>query len=42
MAFLLLNDRGFLTDAPGRFKFGVLDTDVLIPYPCYVNNLKEV
>lgn len=40
--FLLLNDRDFLTDAPGRFKFGVLDISNLIPYPCYVNNLKEV
>ncbi|MFH1147738.1 MAG: hypothetical protein V1736_08525 [Pseudomonadota bacterium] len=40
--FLLLNDRDFLTDAPGRFKFGTLDTHTVIPYPCYVNNLCEV
>jgi len=40
--FILLNDRDFLTDDPGRFKFGNLDTDKIIPYPCYVNNLCEV
>lgn len=40
--FFLLNDRDFLTDDPGRFKFGRLDTDKIIPYRCYVNNLSEV
>ncbi len=40
--FLLLNDRDFLTDDPKRFNFGALDTDKIIPYPCYVNNLCEV
>jgi len=40
--FLLLNDRDFLTDDPGRFKFGAIDTDKIVPYPCYVNNLCEV
>lgn len=40
--FLLLNDRDFLTDDPQRFRFGALDTDSIIPYPCYVNNLCEV
>jgi hypothetical protein len=40
--FLLLNDRDCLTDDPKRFKLGHLDTDEIIPYPCYVNNLCEV
>jgi hypothetical protein len=40
--FLLLNDRDSLTDDPRRFRFGSLDTDKIIPYPCYVNNLSEV
>lgn len=40
--FLLLNDRNALTDDPIRFKFGELNTDDMIPYPCYINNLCEV
>jgi hypothetical protein len=40
--FLLLNDRDFLTDDPRRFKVVNLDTDKIVPYPCYVNNLCEV
>lgn len=40
--FLLLNDRDFLTDDPRRFKVANLDTDKIVPYPCYVNNLCEV
>ena len=40
--FLLLNNRNFLTDDPRRFNFGKLDTDQIVPYLCYVNNLCEV
>ena len=40
--FFLLNDRDCLTDNPRRFRFGRLDTDKIIPYSCYVNNLYEV
>ncbi len=40
--FLLLNDRDFLTDDQKRFKFGRIDTNEIIPYYCYVNNLCEV
>ncbi len=40
--FLLLNNRDCLTDDPGRFTVGNLDSDAIIPYPCYVNNLCEV
>lgn len=40
--FLLLNDRNVLTDDPRRFKLGKLNTDEIIPYPCYINNLCEV
>ncbi len=40
--FLLLNDRNVLTDDPRRFKFGVLNTDDIVPYSCYINNLCEV
>ncbi|ADH86704.1 papain-like cysteine protease family protein [Desulfurivibrio alkaliphilus] len=40
--FFLLNDRDFLTDDPKRFTIGNLDTDNIIPYRCYVNNLNKV
>jgi hypothetical protein len=40
--FLALNDRDFLTDDPKRFSFHSVETDVIIPYSCYVNNLCEV
>ena len=40
--FLLLNDRDFLTDDPKRFSLHGVDTDEIIPYFCYVNNLCEV
>ena len=39
--FLLLNDRNFLTDDPGRFRLGDLDVDQITPYYCYINNLCE-
>ncbi len=40
--FLLLNDRNFLTDDPKRFTIRSVDTDSVIPYCCYINNLWEV
>jgi len=40
--FLLLNDRDFLTDDPKRFTLRAVETDEIIPYDCYVNNLCEV
>jgi hypothetical protein len=40
--FLLLNDRNCLTDDPRRFSFGRIDTEKIISYNCYVNNLCEV
>jgi hypothetical protein len=40
--FLLLNDRDFLTSDPKRFSIHAVDTDEIIPYHCYVNNLCEV
>lgn len=40
--FFMLNDRDYLTDDPKKFKYGRLDTDVIIAYDCYVNNLSEV
>ena len=39
---LLLNDRDFLTDDPGRIKSFIAHPDSMIPYSCYVNNLCEV
>ena len=40
--FLLLNNRDFLTNDPKRFSIHAVDTDEIIPYHCYVNNLSEV
>jgi hypothetical protein len=40
--FLLLNDRDFLTNDPKRFNIHAVETDEIIPYRCYVNNLCEV
>ncbi len=40
--FLLLNDRDSLTDDPGRFSIHRVDTENIIPYHCYINNLCEV
>jgi hypothetical protein len=40
--FLSLNDRDFLTDDPKRFSLHHVETDAIIPYNCYVNNLCEV
>ena len=40
--FLLLNNRDFLTDDPKRFTLHAVETDEIIPYDCYVNNLSEV
>lgn len=40
--FLLLNDRDFLTNDPKRFSVHAVDTDEIIPYRCYVNNLCEI
>ena len=39
---LRLNDRNSLTDDLERFSFHDVDTDEIIPYHCYVNNLCEV
>lgn len=39
---LLLNDRDFLTNDPRRFSIHAVDTNEIVPYPCYVNNLCEV
>lgn len=39
---LVLNDRDFLTYDPKRFNVHTVDTDEIIPYRCYVNNLYEV
>ena len=40
--FFLLNNRDFLTNDPKRFSIHAVDTDEIIPYHCYVNNLCEV
>ena len=40
--FLLLNDRNVLTNSPERFSVFELNTDDIIPYSCYINNLCEV
>ncbi len=40
--FLLLNDRDSLTDDPKRFTVREVDTNEIIPYHCYVNNLLGV
>lgn len=40
--FLLLNNRNFLTDDPKRFIIRNVDTNSVIPYRCYINNLCEV
>ncbi|MEA3415458.1 MAG: hypothetical protein U9R02_04765 [Thermodesulfobacteriota bacterium] len=40
--FLLLNNRDFLTNDPERFSIYAVNTDEIIPYHCYVNNLSEV
>ncbi|MCK5243654.1 MAG: hypothetical protein KAJ90_00175 [Desulfobacterales bacterium] len=40
--FLLLNNRDFLTNDPKRFSIHAVDTDEIISYCCYVNNLCEV
>ena len=39
---LLLNNRDFLTNDPGRFSIHTVDTNEIVPYRCYVNNLCEV
>ena len=40
--FLLLNNRDFLTNDPKRFIIHAVETDEIIPYRCYENNLCEV
>jgi hypothetical protein len=40
--FLLLNNRSCLTDDPKRFTVHVIETENIVSYPCYVNNLCEV
>lgn len=40
--FFLVNDRDCLTNDPKRFSVHRVDTDQMIPYHCYVNNLSEV
>lgn len=40
--FLLLNNRDFLTDDPKRFSTHRVDTNEIIAYQCYMNNLCEV
>lgn len=39
--FLLLNNRDCLTDECKRFTIHEVDSDEIIPYSCYVNNLQE-
>ena len=40
--FFLLNNRDCLTNDPKRFIVHQIETDQIIPYQCYVNNLREV
>jgi hypothetical protein len=40
--FLLLNNRSCLTDDPKRFTVHAIETENIVSYPCYVNNLCEV
>ena len=40
--FLLLNNRSCLTDDPKRFSVHAVETENIVSYPCYVNNLCEV
>jgi len=37
--FFLLNNRDFLTDDPKRFRLHSVNTDKIISYQCYTNNL---
>jgi len=39
--FLLLNDRTYLTDDPKRFNVHSVNTNDIISYHCYINNLHE-
>jgi hypothetical protein len=40
--FLILNDRDCLTDDPQNYRFVKIETNKVVPYSCYVNNLCEV